>query len=310
MYSKSDNDDSYGLISGIGSFFHNMATDLKIFLAFTTLTVAVINLPAINETVIRSALDLITIIFIPGYALLAALFPGKDDIEGIERLALGFGLSVASLLPLCMVINFMSWRMGLDLITLCLAAFIFICLLIANMRRHSLPEGKSFSVDIGSVFREVMAEAFPASGNKADKLLTLVLIVAVASSACIVAFIIIGPSQSEKFTEFFILGPGGKADNYPVSFAPGEQKPVLVGITNHEYANKVYDLVVTLNDSNATGTIYRDKVTLANNETWEKTVQLKPDRIGKDMDMEFLLYVDGNMTAPYRDLHLWVNVSG
>jgi uncharacterized membrane protein len=27
------------------------------------------------------------------------------------------------------------------------------------------------------------------------------------------------------------------------------------------------------------------------------------------MEIRFLLYADGNMTAPYRDLHLWVTVT-
>jgi uncharacterized membrane protein len=35
------------------------------------------------------------IFFIPGYALIAALFPGKADIGGIERVILSFALSIA-----------------------------------------------------------------------------------------------------------------------------------------------------------------------------------------------------------------------
>jgi uncharacterized membrane protein len=33
------------------------------------------------------------VLFLPGYALIAALFPRKDDLDGIERIALSFGLT-------------------------------------------------------------------------------------------------------------------------------------------------------------------------------------------------------------------------
>src|SRR5512147_965433 len=69
--------------------------DLLIIVAYTLVTVASIYLPVLNETIIRSALGLGVVLFVPGYALIAALFPGKKDIDGIERTALSFGLSIA-----------------------------------------------------------------------------------------------------------------------------------------------------------------------------------------------------------------------
>ena len=123
------------------------------------------------------------------------------------------------------------------------------------------------------------------------------------------AYIAIMPKQGEKFTEFYLLGPGGKADNYPLSYALGDQKPIIVGISNHEYRNVTYDLVVALNDSGNFTQIYAGNYSLVNNQTLEKTIMLKPDHKGEHMRMEFWLYADGNMTAPYRELYLQVSVT-
>ena len=52
-------------------------------------------IPRLNETPIRIILGLPLVLFLPGYALIATLFPRKDDFDGIERIALSFGLSIA-----------------------------------------------------------------------------------------------------------------------------------------------------------------------------------------------------------------------
>jgi uncharacterized membrane protein len=154
------------------------------------------------------------------------------------------------------------------------------------------------------------ADVLPASRGMTAKLLTAILIVSMAASTGLALYIILVPAHHDHFTEFYILGPGGEADNYPAIFDPGEQKPVLVGIANHENAYMTYDLVVALNDSNALTTLYEEKIGLADSKTWEKTVHLKPDRAGSRMRLEFLLYTDDNRSMPYRDLYLLVNVTG
>ena len=40
-------------------------------------------------------LGLAMVLFLPGYTQIAALFSRKDDLDGIERIALSFGLSIA-----------------------------------------------------------------------------------------------------------------------------------------------------------------------------------------------------------------------
>jgi uncharacterized membrane protein len=70
-----------------------------------------------------------------------------------------------------------------------------------------------------------------------------------------------------------------------------------------------YDLIVALNDSSGVTTrIYTDQFTLADNQTVEKRIDLVPDRVGKDMQVKFMLYANGDSNTPYREVHLWVSV--
>jgi len=47
----------------------------------------IVLIPPLNETPVRIILALLLVLFLPGYSLIAALFPRKDDLDGIERIA-------------------------------------------------------------------------------------------------------------------------------------------------------------------------------------------------------------------------------
>jgi len=64
---------------------------------------------------------------------------------------------------------------------------------------------------------------------------------------------------------------------------------------------------MNLNFDNST--ILDRRITLEHNQTWEHPVTYVLNHTGDEQKLEFLLYKEDNFTAPYRDLHLWVNVS-
>jgi len=68
--------------------------DLALAILLTLLSIPFILIPPFNGTPIRIILGLPLVLFLPGYALIATLFPRKDDLDGIERIALSFGLSI------------------------------------------------------------------------------------------------------------------------------------------------------------------------------------------------------------------------
>jgi uncharacterized membrane protein len=78
-------------------------------------------------------------------------------------------------------------------------------------------------------------ESFNATGTKIDKILSVILIISIILAIFMVVYVIITPKEGEKFTEFYLLGPGGKAEDYPTNLNVGEDGEVIIGIVNHEF---------------------------------------------------------------------------
>jgi uncharacterized membrane protein len=156
-------------------------------------------------------------------------------------------------------------------------------------------------------------ESFKATDTRMDKILTVILVISIIFAISMTIYVIITPKEGEKFTEFYVLGPGGKAEDYPTNLKVGEEGEVIIGVVNHEYANVTYPLEVRLN-----GRVIDEKsVELMHNETWESPFLFKATNAGNDQKLEFLLfknpynksvYEKGYKEEPYRSLHLWVDV--
>ncbi len=135
--------------------------------------------------------------------------------------------------------------------------------------------------------------------------LTLILIFTTIFAAGMIIFVISTPKIGERFTEFYILDPSGKAENYPANLKYNSPATTLVGVVNHEYSFVNYTVQVALNKKVLTFTQF----TLSNNGTWEKNITFIPDKEGDGMRLEFWLFKEDNFTVPYRELQLWVNIT-
>lgn len=121
----------------------------------------------------------------------------------------------------------------------------------------------------------------------------------------------------DPHTEFYILGPEGRADNYPTDYVLGESGTVIVGVVNHEQKPVNYTMEVKLENTSLPLPPDQEYISLGDNETWEKAVTITPPFEGTDMMLGFSLYNEGErevlegdiICLPYRDLHLWINVS-
>jgi uncharacterized membrane protein len=109
--------------------------DLALVILFTLLCAPFVLIPPLNETPIRIILGLPLVLFLPGYSLIATLFPRKDDLDGIERIALSFGLSIAIAPLLGLVLNYTPFGIRLTPILIVLSVFTISLALGAYVRR-------------------------------------------------------------------------------------------------------------------------------------------------------------------------------
>lgn len=217
---------------------------------------------------LRVPLGLVLVLFCPGYAFVAALYPerhrvaevavGEDGhtkdelrrgLSPLERVSLSLGLSIAIVPLLGLALNYTPWGIRLTPVLLTLAAFTMGALTVAWARRLRLAETDRFAIAI-------TLESTPWAGRPAlDKVLTVALVAAVVFAAGSLVYVLVTPRSGEAFTEFYVLGPTGKAACYPSLYEEGRYRPsdadidagcpldvgtITVGIVNHEGSDRTY----------------------------------------------------------------------
>jgi uncharacterized membrane protein len=268
--------------------------------------------------------NLVAILFVllaPGYVLVAALFPGslapdKPEIDWTERIALSFGLSIAVVPLLGLLLNFTPWGIRFAPIVATIVLFTAGVGYVAYCRRMQLPVERRLS---GTLDLSVPSWK---DDSLLDKGITIALAASVVVAGGTLAYVVLVPRPGETFTEFYILGPGGKASGYPTKLNVSQSGSVLVGIVNHEAASVNYtariDLVGvrivynTTAKANETVELNRTtwswfNVTLATGANWTQPYTFSIRFLGL-WKVQFLLFRDGNLSAAYRELHLFVRV--
>lgn len=248
---------------------------------------------------LRIVLGLPFILFFPGYTLVAALFPKKVNLEGLERVALSFGLSIAVVPLIGLILNYTPWGIKLYPILVSITIVILAASGIAWYRRHRLPEEERFCVSFN------VNPSQWATMKGWDKALSIVLIASILGAISAVAYVIVTPKTGEKFTEFYVLGLDGEASNYPGELTVGAEGRVILGIVNNEHEDGLIYRVDILVDDIENGMI--GPLALDHDEKWESEAGFVPREVGDDQKVEFILYKNGE-EEPYSSLHLWVDV--
>jgi hypothetical protein len=180
-----------------------LPADLAATATLVVLTVLAVLLSGVSETPLRIVLGLPFVLFLPGYAFIAALLPEEgespgagDDkdgalvedeggyldrrggIDGIECVALSFGLSIAVVPLIGLVLNFTPWGIRLMPILLSVSGFTLVMVAVAAARRWELPEEERFAVPYREWYAAGRAELFEPE-SRADAALNVLLVLSI-----------------------------------------------------------------------------------------------------------------------------------
>lgn len=269
-----------------------------ILVVASSLALAAVLLTVPSAAPARVALGLPFILLFPGYCLMAAVFPRKADLDAVARIALGIGLSLAIVPLIALALNYSSWGIRLHPMLAFVTLFIVLASALAVYRRRSLPKEEAFGLTFGSrLLRQPGARG-------ASRALALTGVLSLTALGIVGYFVATSSGEGEAFTEFYVLGPGGRAEGYPEEVVLGESAPVTLGLVNHEGRDIAYGIALRIDGR--TSNRIRGLV-LADGDQWERRVSLVPFSAGGNQKVEFLLYRDG-VSEPYRRLHLWLDV--
>ncbi|WP_440005662.1 DUF1616 domain-containing protein [Halomicrococcus sp. SG-WS-1] len=318
--------------------------DLAALVAFVGVVNFALSQPLVRGTPLAVALGLPLVFFAPGYAVLAALFPGSSPgkvdgwvrtvagrrEQGIttgERLALAFGTSVALLPPLWVALSLA----GVDFTPLTVLAAVsgltFVGVVGGAVRRARIPPGDRYDVPLRSLagrFRESVTD----NEDDVDAALNVALALAIVAATASIGFAVAVPTDGERFSHLSLLTRGEDGDlveaGYPENVTAGEDEHLTVAVENHEGRTVEYTLVVELQrvEEAAGGggrvveqtELRRTQHSVAAGKTWRTRDHIEPTMTGEDLRLTYLLYegeppADPSKSNADQHAHIWINVT-
>ena len=255
---------------------------------------------------VATILSLSFLLVLPGYALLAALFPRATEMSATRRMALSVGVSVAAVILIGMIINFTGWGIGPGPVSYSVAGLVLGASAAAWMRRRRLPIEERSGVHLRLSFPfEALRNGWRLMDVR-GKALSALLAAAVAVALTAAGYIIVVPKAGDAFTGFYLPGPITETAGYPRDARVGDDIEVTVGIHNHEQVSVEYRIETWI------GGVLKNEVwpiRIANGERWQGVLSFTPDVAGEHTMVEFRLYRNREADPWLEPLYLWVNVT-
>lgn len=307
--------------------FRGLPGDLIVVALYTVMVAALIVLGDLPPT-IRFVLGAPLVLFVPGYALLAALFPGRpsrnagrvSSLSGMsrrfesmrsiqrrgvrwgERAALSFGLSLFAIPLLALFLGFLPvlFNTGSPYRTVPIVGILSIVTLgltaVGFVRRLRLPRAERFAVPVGYWVRDF---ASGSSESSVDALLNVVLVLSILVAAVALTYTFAMPQDAESSTALRVgvLNDTNQLDfDYPSNLTEGQSQQYVVSVENDRQETQNYTVVVQLQRRNGSEVIARDELNrfssppVPANRTWQNPHQITPDTAGENLQLVYLLY--------------------
>jgi uncharacterized membrane protein len=277
------------------------------------------------SNVIRYILVLPFLLFFPGYMAVAAVKVGNENArwDWLEVLAYSLLQSLAICGLVGLALNFTPWGIRLTPVVGAISGIILVLSFVALARRM-----RAF----GRInYFPLIAIPLPAAGKtRADKVSFVVMLVVAIPVLALLGWVMAGPKEGQKFTEFYMLDAAGGNNTYPTAFrlqngavagvtlgqsgeVAASQAVLLINVVNHEYRTMDYSVSLTFDGQPATFEYQGEKtsqiadISLAQDEKKEFSIGIAPEHSGDTQKVQLLLYKQGD-SQPYMELHFWVDV--
>jgi uncharacterized membrane protein len=279
------------------------AAELRLILAGSGLLCILLVLNSQTElwafSLLQALLGIVYALCVPGYLFQLSMFPRREDLNWDGRLALSFGLSIAIVAPLALVLDQFEAGLGLVPYTTTWVGLILLLVIIAAIRQmHVRPDQRA-----GLRWELSLREVWQGESKSGRRLLILLSISLLVGLSAGIGLAIL-PAPGSTFTEFYILGEEGMAELYPYTIELPGTSEITVGVRNLEGEDHYYH-VEAWDASGLVGSslpfVVRDGAGT------EFPLAFKPGETGEDVKISFFLLLDGGST-PYRMLHLYTRI--
>lgn len=310
--------------------------DLVVVFIVTITVGGILLAPQSAESPARAPLALTFVLFLPGYAVIAMLFPrGRDRedvaqvssnqrrIDFVERVVLSFGTSVAIVIIVGFTVGAVR-EINAELVFMPLGAVTVIGVLVAALRRLQFSPEDRFTVGpyVGSVSRNLFG-APTAKRKLLNGLLVFSILFAIISLSY--GYGLLANQQDDGLTEFYLLPDDTEGElepsDYTTSIGEERETEFTAVVDNQEGESVTYTMIVLLQETEGElnesiireEELHREQVRLQHNETRRVSHRVQPELSGDRLRLAYLLYheepSDPSIQDAYREVHLWVDVA-
>lgn len=275
---------------------------------------------------LRIALGLPLLGFLPGYAVVAALFPRKRraesertndsenagtatpsgirdrGVDAVERAALSVGLSVA-IVPLSGLA--LDYLVGIRLLPVVatVTGLTLFAAAVAAARRARLPPADRFSVPYRGWIATARSETVD-SRSRADVFLSALVVLGLLVAASSIVYAVSAPTQQTGGAELSLMteNESGElvAEDYPETIDRAGDETLHVGVTHRDPDPQDYTLIVQIERVEAADDgglrvlereqLHRSEMTLDRGESWELGHAADPEMSGEELRLSYLLF--------------------
>lgn len=294
--------------------------DLAVVMVWVVLTDLVVLGGIARASPLRIVLGVPFVLFIPGYALTAALLPGREVVGTVERITLAIGTSVAAVPLVGLGLDFSPWPLRPGPVILAMSIMTLVLTAVAAIRRLALSTDDRYTPPLDPWARAAHRAFFDSMAPR-ERLLNVALAAAIVLAVVALGGAVAGSGNGESFTELSLLSQSESddlvAEGYPRTLAPGETGEVIVSVGNHEGETITYAVVVLAEPLSPSGDLGRPteldrlEVTVPPGETRQISHTFTLPSSDSVQRVSYLLYLgdapsDPTRDGAYRAVHLWI----